>query len=121
MEMVIKETNRLVSLSLFDSNTGIDNIIDFLANHWAFANKEIEWDENSEEYIIKDEETFSFWKKIVIDQQDLDTRILDMGEDYDIDMLYECIIDIDVDIENFAQVANKRLDDFILETAKDER
>ena len=118
MEMIIRETNRAVELSLID-NSGADNVIDFLATHWAFLNKEVAWDENSEVYTIRDEEAFKFWEKIVDDQRGLDVRLVEMGGDYGIDMVYECLSGIDVDIEDFAQVANKRLDEFISEIARD--
>ena len=57
--------------------------------------------------------------RVAKERATLATRLLEISKnhDHDIDMVYECLSGIDVDIEEFAQVANSKLDDLECELA----
>lgn len=73
MKIIIKETQKIETLSIIDPKTGVDYISDFVGNTGALIDGQFEWNEDRDAYIC-DQETYDWWKEGVASNQKLVNR-----------------------------------------------
>jgi len=108
MKVIIKETGAKEELCIIDPKTGCDYIADFIGNVGGFRDFEYNEDEDAYETTMA---TFSWWEKVVSDNQALDYRIADMKEQHGADAVNDVISGVSVDLEDHASAVNTALDE----------
>lgn len=104
MNIIIKETNAVETLSIIDPNSGVDYIYDLVAG-------QIDWCEDREAYIC-DRETFDWWDAVVTANQSLDDRICDLVKEHGTDAVYKAIHAAgSVELGDHAANVNQSLDE----------
>lgn len=76
LNVLIKETNQVKSLSIIDPKTGVDYIGDFIGNTGAFS-REFEKIENDAAEYQTSEGDFNWWKNVVATAQEADKLIFE--------------------------------------------
>lgn len=106
LNVLIKETNEVKTLSIIDPKTGIDYIGDFIGNTGAFG-REFEKIEHDEAEYQTSEGDFEWWENVVKITQEADNLIFENSDKITDDVREELynINESDIDIYN-----EKRLD-----------
>ena len=76
LNVLIKETNQVKSLSIIDPKTGVDYIGDFIGNTGAFS-REFEKIENDTAEYQTTEGDFEWWENVVATAQEADNLIFE--------------------------------------------
>ncbi len=79
LNVLIKETNEVKTLSIIDPKTGIDYIGDFIGNTGAFG-REFEKIEHDEAEYQTSEGDFEWWENVVETAQEADNWIFENSE-----------------------------------------
>lgn len=110
----IRETGETKELELIDQKTGCSWVVDFIGNTGAMNDGQFEYDEDNGVYLC-DQGTFDWWDEIITKQDELDTRIAEMCEEYDFDTIMDIVwnaTEAGTDLENEADYINQELDNF---------
>ena len=108
MNVFIKETKQIKTLSIIDPKTGVDWIRDFIGNH---ENGQFTYDDELDVFIC-DQENFNWWEKVVDDNQTLAYKKQELIEKYGYDAIYKAIDGEGcVDLEDYASCINQVLDE----------
>ena len=111
MNIIIKETAAVETLSILAPDSGTDYIADFVGNAGGFVDGQFEWDEERDAYVC-DRETFAWWADVVEANQALEDRIHALVQEYGAEKVYEAIHDAgSVDLEDNAANVNQALDE----------
>lgn len=110
MEIIIKETDAVETLSIIDPKSGVDYISDFVGNTGALIDGQFDWDEDRDAYVC-DQETYNWWDTVVTANQSLVDRIHELIQDHGSETVYEVIWAAgSVDLEDHAANVNQALD-----------
>ena len=111
MDIIIKETAAVETLSIIDPDSGIDYISDFVGNAGGFADGQFEWDEELGAYVCA-QDRFDWWDAVVAANQALEDRIHDLVQEHGAEKVYAAIHDAgSVDLEDNAANVNQALDE----------
>lgn len=113
MNILIKETLAVETLSIIDPKSGVDYISDFIGNTGALIDGQFAWDEEKNTYVC-DQETFNWWNKVVGEHQALNYRIQDLTEEHGSEAVNDAYIDQErchVDLEDLPYQINTALDE----------
>ncbi|NUZ10172.1 hypothetical protein HUZ36_05205 [Pseudoalteromonas sp. McH1-7] len=112
MEIIIKETSAIETLSIIDPATGCCYIQDFIGNEDGLGSEshQFHYDDESGKYVCS-QETFDWWSKVVNDNQALNYRIAELCEIHDAVDVYEVVnSNPSNDLEDLAYHVNACLD-----------
>lgn len=112
MKIIIKETQKIETLSFIDPNTGVDCIADFVVgNTGALIDGQFEWDEDHDAYVCS-QDTFNWWDEVVASNQELVNRTHELVKEHGSEAVYNAIHEAgSVYLEEYAANANKALDE----------
>lgn len=111
MNIIIKETSEVETLSIVDPKSGVDYISDFIGNTGALNDGQFEWNEERYAYVC-DQETFDWWDAVVNANQSLGDRIHELVKEHDSEAVHDVIYKAgNVDLENHAATVNQALDE----------
>lgn len=111
MNIIIKETAAVETLSIIAPDSGTDYIADFVGNAGGFVDGQFVWDEERDAYVC-DKHTFDWWADVVEANQALDDRIHDLVQEYGAEKVYEVVHAAgSVDLEDHAGNVNQALDE----------
>ncbi len=111
MNIFIKETEQLNTLTLIDPKSNVNYIDDFIGNYGALTDGQFTYDNELDAYICN-QETFDWWEQVIHDNQNLDYRIQELIETHGTDAVYEVIDSaVGVDLKDHAAAMNKALDE----------
>lgn len=103
LNVLIKQTNQVKSLSIIDPKTGIDYITDFIGNTGAFG-REFETIEHNEAEYQTSEGDFEWWENVVEIAQEADNLIFE-NSDKITDEVREELDNIDTsDIDTYNEI-----------------
>ena len=121
MEIVIKETGEVETLSLIDSSTGCDWFNDLVGNHDGFNDnpeygfaKEFDEDGYSTGRFVTSQENFYWWADIVCQIDNVDNRIDNLKDEFGVERVDEVVYQCNrgnTDLEYYAVELNRWLDD----------
>ena len=111
MKIIIKETQKIETLSIIDPKTGVDYIADFVGNAGALIDGQFEWNEEFDAYIC-DQETYDWWEEVISDNQELDNRIHELAKVHGSEAVHNAICEAgSIDLEDHAANVNRALDE----------
>jgi len=111
MNIIIKETGKVETLSIIDPKTGVNYISDFIGNQGALSDGQFTFDENKDGWVA-DQATFDWWDKVVDDNQKLVDRVSLLSAEHGAESVYAAITEAgNVDLEDHAANINQALDD----------
>lgn len=111
MDIIIKETGKIETLSIIDSKTGVDYIADFIGNTGALTDGQFVLDEDSNAYIC-DQATFDWWLDVVTNNQAINERINTLSKEHGVEVVLDAVSEAGgVDLENYAGCAEHALDE----------
>ena len=111
MKIIIKETSAIGALSIIEPKTGLEYIIDYIANSGALIDGQFEWDEDREAYVC-DQATYDWWTAVVADNQALANRIYALEQEHGVDAVWDVIGGVGaVDLGDHAEAVNNALND----------
>ncbi|WP_245864469.1 hypothetical protein [Paenibacillus donghaensis] len=111
MNVKINGTDKTATLSMFNDNTGVDSVVDFVGNYDALADGKFVYDDETGTYST-DQDTFDWWDKVITDNKLLEERIADLKVKHDPEAVDEVVhASADVDLEDMAAAVNKALDE----------
>ena len=109
MELFIKETGAIETLSIIDPRTGCDYIFDFVGNTGAF-DREFEATDENADFVISQAD-YDWWAKVVADNQALEYRIAALAAEHGYDRVMDVVASISSGLEDYAAAANAALDE----------
>ena len=111
MNIIIKGTNVVETLSIIDPDSGVDYVADFIGNEGALADGQFVWDEEQDAYVAE-KETFDWWDAVIKDNQELDYRVHDLVQEYGREEVYKVTDEAGGgDLEDHAASVNQALDE----------
>lgn len=81
MDIKIKETGQVVTLSIIDKNSGVDWIADLIGNSGTI----LEWSDD-ENCHLADQETVDWWRQYISDTDRTEAEAESMAQKYNIDI-----------------------------------
>ena len=113
MNIIIKETLAVETLSIIDPKSGVDYISDFIGNQGALSDGQFTW--NDEKHAFEcDQDTFDWWDKVVAEHQALGYRIQELAEEHGAEAVHNAYVEHErshVDLEDLPHAINSALDE----------
>lgn len=111
MNVIIKETGEVKSLSIIDPKTKINYVSDFIGNAGGFVNGDFVFDEETGSY-QSTQANFDWWNRVVSDNQALGDRIFELTSEHGGDVVADVVNSVgSIDLEDHAFQVSRALDE----------
>lgn len=90
MQVKIRETGKIATLSMIDPRTSTDCVVDFIGNYGALTDGQFTYNDEQGIYLC-DQETFDWWQKVAADHQAMEERIKELTDVHGYDRVYTVV------------------------------